>query len=59
RIRAIIKGIQSIADDLGLTTIGEFIENPQTLETLRDIGINWGQGYYFGKPQILHERFDI
>ncbi|MFP4611605.1 MAG: diguanylate cyclase domain-containing protein, partial [Thiohalophilus sp.] len=42
RIRAIIKGIQSIADDLDLTTIGEFIENPQTLETLRDIGINWG-----------------
>ncbi|MDZ7660856.1 EAL domain-containing protein [Thiohalophilus sp.] len=59
RIRAIIKGIQSIANDLDLITIGEFIENQQTLETLREIGVNWGQGYYFGKPRILHERFDI
>ncbi|TDX98189.1 sensor domain-containing protein [Thiohalophilus thiocyanatoxydans] len=59
RIRAIIKGIQSIANDLELITIGEYIENQQTLETLREIGVNWGQGYYFGKPQILHERFDI
>lgn len=59
RIRAIIKGIQSIANDLELITIGEYIENQQTLETLREIGVHWGQGYYFGKPQILHERFDI
>jgi len=59
KVRSIIKGIQSIADDLDLITIGEYVENRQTLEALRDIGVNWGQGYYFGRPEILHERFDI
>ncbi len=59
RVRAIVKGIQGIASDLELITVGEFVEDQATVEVLRDIGINWGQGYYFGKPQILHERFDI
>lgn len=59
KIRSIIKGIQGIADDLGLITVGEFVETPETVEVLRDLGVQWGQGYYFGKPRILHERFDI
>lgn len=59
RVRAIVKGIQSIASDLDLITVGEFVEEQATVEVLREIGINWGQGYYFGKPRILHERFDI
>ncbi|MDR9437519.1 MAG: bifunctional diguanylate cyclase/phosphodiesterase, partial [Thiohalophilus sp.] len=59
RVRAIVKGIQGIASDLELITVGEFVEDQATVEVLREIGINWGQGYYFGKPQILHERFDI
>ncbi|MGD8575938.1 MAG: diguanylate cyclase [Thiohalophilus sp.] len=59
KVRSIIKGIQAIADDLDLITIGEFIENHHTLEILRDLGIKWGQGYYFGKPKLQHDRFDI
>ena len=59
KVRSIIKGIQAIADDLELITIGEYIENHHTLEILRDLGIKWGQGYYFGKPKLLHDRFDI
>ncbi|MGM0680395.1 MAG: putative bifunctional diguanylate cyclase/phosphodiesterase, partial [Pseudomonadota bacterium] len=59
RIRAIVKGIQNIASDLELITVGEIIEDQPTVDVLREIGINWGQGYYFGKPQVLHERFDI
>jgi EAL domain-containing protein (putative c-di-GMP-specific phosphodiesterase class I) len=59
KIRAIVKGIQNIASDLGLTTIAEYVDNEETVGVLRDIGVNWGQGYYFGKPQLLHDRFDI
>lgn len=52
KARAIIQGIQSIADQLGLTTIAEFIEDEETARMLTDLGVNWGQGYLFGRPTI-------
>jgi diguanylate cyclase (GGDEF)-like protein/PAS domain S-box-containing protein len=52
KVRAIIKGIQNIADDLGMTTIAEFIEDEVTVDVLRDLGVHWGQGYYFGRPAL-------
>ena len=52
KVRAIIKGIQNIADDLELTTIAEFVEDQATLDTLRELGVNWGQGYFFGRPAL-------
>lgn len=55
RIRAIISGIQAIANDLGLTTIAEYVENEPTKNELQEIGVDWGQGNYFGRPQIITE----
>lgn len=52
RVRTIVQGIQHTAADLGLTTLAEFIEDPQTADIARDIGIDWGQGFHFGKPQL-------
>ena len=51
-MRAIIKGIQNIADDLELTTIAEYVEDQDTLDALRELGVNWGQGYFFGRPAL-------
>ena len=55
KVRAIIKGIQNIADDLELTTIAEFVEDQATLDTLRELGVSWGQGYFFGRPVLPHD----
>ncbi len=52
RTAVMVKGIASLARDLGLTTIAEGIEDPDTAAMLRDLGVDWGQGYYFGRPQI-------
>jgi EAL domain-containing protein (putative c-di-GMP-specific phosphodiesterase class I) len=52
RVRAILKGIRDIAGDLGLTTMAEWVEDEATSELLREIGIHWAQGYYFGRPQL-------
>lgn len=52
KARAIIQGIQSIADQLGLITIAEFIEDEETARMLTDLGVNWDQGYLFGRPVI-------
>ncbi len=52
RVRSILKGIRQLASDLGITTVAEGIENQETLEVLREIGVDWGQGFYFSRPAI-------
>ncbi len=53
RTRTIVQGIQRTAADLGLVTLAEYVENEQIADIAREIGIDWGQGYYFGKPVLL------
>lgn len=50
RVRAIVQGIQELAADLGVITVAEGIETRETLELLREIGVDWGQGRYFSPP---------
>ncbi len=52
RVRAILRGVQDLADELGLITIAEFVEDETTLACIRDIGIHWAQGYHFGRPEL-------
>jgi diguanylate cyclase (GGDEF)-like protein len=49
KVKRIIHGIRDIALDLDLITVAEHIEDQTTADTLREIGINWGQGYLFGR----------
>jgi Amt family ammonium transporter len=51
--RAIVQSIVTIADSLGMRTIGEGVENPATLEGLRDLGVDFAQGYHLGRPAPL------
>lgn len=53
RVRGIVRGIQDIASGLGLVTLAEGIENPTVARIVRDIGIDWGQGYYFDDTSLL------
>lgn len=46
-----VKSMVMLAKTLGVTTIGECVENSETVEILRDVGVDWGQGMYFGEPQ--------
>lgn len=50
----IIKTIVLLAHDLDLTTTAEGIETSEQLDYLRDLGCEYGQGYYFAKPQAPH-----
>ncbi len=51
KAQTIVKGIQSIADGLEVTTIAGYIENDKTFDILRDLGVHWVQGYQFGRPE--------
>ena len=54
RARKIVQHIQAMASDLGLITVAEFIGDQHTADLLRDMGIDWGQGFHFGRPEIVH-----
>ncbi|HXH02860.1 MAG TPA: bifunctional diguanylate cyclase/phosphodiesterase, partial [Candidatus Competibacteraceae bacterium] len=48
--RIFVNAIHDMAKGLGVKTIAEFVENAETVEVLKEIGVDYGQGYYFAKP---------
>ncbi|GAB4261172.1 MAG: hypothetical protein Kow0065_11620 [Methylomicrobium sp.] len=48
--QVLVKSMSEIAKQLGKKTIAEFIECPRVIKILIDLGIDYGQGYIFGKP---------
>ncbi len=53
--QAIVKSINEIGNAAGKKTIAEFVENNGILIKLREIGVDFGQGYHFSKPIPLEE----
>lgn len=51
--RAIVQSIISLADQLGMESVAEGVEDRATLEFLQTAGCNRIQGYYFSPPMSL------
>jgi len=51
--RAIVSSIVTIAESLGMRTIGEGVEDERMLDSLRSLGVDFAQGYHFGRPAPL------
>lgn len=51
-----VKSINGIAQLMGKKTIAEFVESKGILEALRELGVDYAQGYYIGKPQPIENR---
>jgi len=47
----LVKSMTDLAANLGKKTIAEYVDTPEAIEKLRKIGVNFGQGYIFGKPE--------
>jgi diguanylate cyclase (GGDEF)-like protein/PAS domain S-box-containing protein len=52
---AMVKSINEIGHVMGMKTIAEFVENDEIKGMLREIGVNYGQGYGICKPQPFDE----
>jgi EAL domain-containing protein (putative c-di-GMP-specific phosphodiesterase class I) len=50
---AMVKSINDIGQVMGLKTIAEFVQDDEIRSMLKDIGVNYGQGYGIGKPEPL------
>ncbi|MCP5160781.1 MAG: DUF1631 family protein [Hahellaceae bacterium] len=51
--QALVRSINELAHFMGLETIAEFVENEEILAMLRDIGVDYAQGYGIHKPAPL------
>lgn len=51
--RALAAALVAFADSIGATITAEGIETIDELDTVRDLGISCGQGYYLGRPARL------
>jgi len=50
---SIVKTIVAFAKDQKIQTTAEFVENEAIFDLVRDLGIDYSQGYYFGKSKPL------
>jgi diguanylate cyclase (GGDEF)-like protein len=55
---AIVKSMNEIAHSLGIKTIAEYVENNEIRDILREIGVDYVQGYGIQKPILLTELLD-
>lgn len=55
-----VKSINDIGHVMGLQTIAEFVESETVWQQLQAIGVDFGQGYYLGRPvpidAIVHRQ---
>jgi EAL domain-containing protein (putative c-di-GMP-specific phosphodiesterase class I) len=51
--RALASAMATFAHDIGASLVAEGIETAADLDTLRAIGVPWGQGYHLARPGAL------
>jgi len=55
RSRALIRALAQIAQEIGMETVAEFVETAEVAARLRELGVDFGQGYFFDRPRLLDE----
>jgi PAS domain S-box-containing protein len=50
RSRAVVSGVVTLAKSFGQRTIAEGVEDAETFELLRELGVDFAQGYYLARP---------
>ncbi|MDX1432122.1 MAG: EAL domain-containing protein [Gammaproteobacteria bacterium] len=56
---AMVKSINDIGKVMGKRTIAEFVENQRILDKLREVGVDYAQGYRVGRPKPLDRLLNI
>jgi diguanylate cyclase (GGDEF)-like protein len=57
--RAMVEMIVHVAKVMGKKTVAEFVESDEMLEALREIGVDYAQGYAIGKPSPFERLYPL
>jgi len=49
-----VKSIVTFAKEQNIQTVAEFIESESIFKIVKELGVDFSQGYYFGKPEPLN-----
>ena len=52
KVAGIVESLASFARKEGVLTVAEHVEDAETARMLADMGVDYGQGWYFGRPQL-------
>jgi EAL domain-containing protein (putative c-di-GMP-specific phosphodiesterase class I) len=55
---AMVRAIADIGRSFSIQTIAEFVENKEIVAKLQELGVDYAQGYHYGKPQPINQMFD-
>ena len=47
----VVENINSFEREIGLKTIAEYVADGELLTVVKELGIDYSQGYYIGKPK--------
>lgn len=56
--RFFVKTLLDFTSGFGLKSVAEFVENGETAKMLMELGVDYLQGYYFGKPDNIRRWLD-
>ncbi|MGI9227364.1 MAG: EAL domain-containing protein, partial [Gammaproteobacteria bacterium] len=56
--RAMVNAINDMGHVLGKQTIAEYVENENILNVLKEIGVDYAQGFHSGRPEPILEFFE-
>ena len=51
-----VETIVSLAKKLHILTIAEFVSSKEILAIVKDLGVDYAQGYYLGKPLSIEKH---
>ncbi len=52
----LVRSLVQVARELGKRTVAEFVEDAATLAKLKELGVDYAQGYYVGRPGPMPNR---
>ena len=50
---ALVKAVNDISHSLDKHSVAEYVESKEIFEALKEIGIDYGQGYFIAKPMPI------
>jgi len=53
--RSTVRAIVELANGMSIDTVAEFVETKEIADEVRDLGVDYAQGYAFGKPEPLQQ----
>jgi EAL domain-containing protein (putative c-di-GMP-specific phosphodiesterase class I) len=54
-----LRAMANLCSELGIRTIGEMVEDERSVHLLRELQVNFGQGFYFAKPSTDATRVPL